>query len=118
MEPVTFIKEVGFYAATVAAVAWFVKRDVWPFCMKQIEQRYSDQQERHMRMFGLLETLSEQVTAQRAQSIEALHVLAQQMTALASTVNAVAQAVHDLQTRVEFHHPATPREREPHRPRQ
>ncbi len=104
MEPIAIIKEFGFYAATMLALGFFLRRDVWPFCMRQIETRYSDSQLRHMKMLAIIENLTEQVTAQRAQSIEALHTLAIQMTELTQSVNNLSHLVSVLSDREEHRH--------------
>ena len=103
MDAVQFIKEIGFYAAALVAIAWFIKRDVWPFCMRQIETRYSDSQRSHSRMLDLLDKLTDQVTIQRAQSIEAIHQLTTQMQALSETVAGVARLVTHLAERLSKH---------------
>jgi hypothetical protein len=100
------IKELGFWLAALVAVAWFVKRDLWPFCMEQIKTRYTDTQQRHTKMLDLIDRLTEQVTTQRAQSIEALHTLAAQMTELAAVVNNLSHLVSTMTEREESRHPS------------
>jgi hypothetical protein len=101
------MKEFGFYAIALAAVAFFMKRDVWPFCMEMIRQSRSEAHERHMKMLGLLDKLTDQVTTQRQQSIEALHGLTVQMSELAATVANVARMVSSMAEHIEQHHSST-----------
>lgn len=106
MEPIQFIKEFGLPVGVIIAACVFVSRSVWPFCMKQIEQRYQDSQQRHTRMLGLLEKMTEQVTTQRQQSIEALHGLTSQMAELVANVANLAHLVASMAEREEHRHPS------------
>jgi len=105
MDALPFIKEFGLPIVAIIAIALFLNHQVWPFCVRQIEQRYKDQQERHMKMLVLLDRLSEQVTVQRQQSIEALNTFAAQMTELVTSVGNLAHLVNSMASREETRHP-------------
>jgi septal ring factor EnvC (AmiA/AmiB activator) len=99
MEPIQFIKELGFPFAVIAGVAWFVSREVWPFAKQRIEAAHSDRLAQNQQFFDTLSKFAELVTTQRQATLTTLAQLTDQMEAITHTLSNVVHLVEALHTR-------------------
>lgn len=106
------IRELGFPVAVVAGAAWFLCREVWPFCKARIEAAHRDRLEQQKEFFGALSRFAELVTTQRQATLDALAQLSRQMEETARTLAAAVRLIEQL------HQAPTEQEHDrPHRPR-
>lgn len=99
MEPIQFIKELGFPIAVIAGAAWFITREVWPFVKQRIEVAHADRLGQQQQFFDTLSKFAELVTTQRQATLTTLAQLTDQLEAVTNTLGNVAHLVEALNTR-------------------
>lgn len=112
MQPLQIIRELGFPIAIIAAVTWFIWREIWPFLKQRIEATHADRLTQQREFFGTLARFAELVTTQRQATLDALAQLTAQMQETARTLAAAVRLIeqlHQASTEQEHDRPRRPR---------